>query len=174
MKFPLLLRIPLWAHGATLTVNGKPVAGAVKAGAFFEVTREWRSGDVVAVDLPMSWRLVKGRQRQAGRVALMRGAQVFCLNPAQNPHLAKLDGTELGYLAIDPTSMGTPVRSDVVRPGGLACKASFWKPGFGLGNKADYELTLTEFPDPDGKATYFRLRDFSVATEDELLAGRDK
>ena len=59
-------------------------------------------------------------------------------------------------------------------PDGLACKVSFWKPGFGLGSKADYELTLTEFPDPDGKATYFRLRDFSVAVEDELLAGREK
>jgi hypothetical protein len=146
----------------------------VKAGAFFEMTREWKPGDEVALDLPMSWRLVKGRQRQAGRVALMRGPQVFCLNPAQNSDLAKLDGAELGYLAIDPTSLGTPVRSDVVRPGGLACKASFWKPGFGLDHKADYELTLTEFPDPDGKATYFRLRDFSEAADDELLAGRGK
>ena len=174
VKFPLQLRIPRWARGATVTVNGKPAAGTVKAGAFFAVTREWKPGDEVTLDLPMTWRLVKGRQRQAGRVALMRGPQVFCLNPAQNPVLAKLDGTELGYLAIDPASLGTPVPSDVVRPGGLACKVSFWKPGFGLGNKADYELTLTEFPDPDGKATYFRLRDFSVAAEDELLAGRDR
>jgi hypothetical protein len=32
--------------------------------------------------------------------------------------------------------------------------------------------TLTEFPDPVGKATYFRLRDYAVAVDDELLAGR--
>jgi len=51
----------------------------------------------------------------------------------------------------------------------VACRVSAWKPGFGLGDKADYELTLTEFPDPEGKATYFRLRDFSVAVDDELL-----
>jgi hypothetical protein len=44
-----------------------------------------------------------------------------------------------------------------------------WKPGFGLSAKADYELTLTEFPDPQGKATYFRLRDYRVAVPDELL-----
>ncbi|MCX6927126.1 MAG: glycoside hydrolase family 127 protein [Verrucomicrobia bacterium] len=152
----------------------QPAAGAVKAGAFFALTREWKPGDEVALDLPMSWRLIKGRQRQSGRVALMRGPQVFCLNPAQNPALAKLDGTELGYLAIDPASLDTPIRSDAARPGGLACKVSFWKPGFGLANKADYELTLTEFPDPEGKATYFRLRDISAAVEDELLAGRDR
>ena len=35
-------------------------------------------------------------------------------------------------------------------------------------------LSLTEFPDPDGRATYFRLRDFGVAVEDTLLAGRTK
>ncbi|MCU0874875.1 MAG: hypothetical protein MUE50_21300 [Pirellulaceae bacterium] len=37
--------------------------------------------------------------------------------------------------------------------------------------KPDYELTLTEFPDPEGKATYFRLRDLSGAVHDELSRG---
>jgi hypothetical protein len=32
---------------------------------------------------------------------------------------------------------------------------------------------LTEFPDPDGKATYFRLRDFRGAVDDELLSGAE-
>jgi hypothetical protein len=49
-----------------------------------------------------------------------------------------------------------------------------WKPGFSLAQQADYELTLTEFPDPDGKATFFRLRDFSGAVDDELFAGKLK
>jgi hypothetical protein len=48
-----------------------------------------------------------------------------------------------------------------------------WKPGFGLSLKTDYELTLTEFPDPAGKATYFRLRDFGPAVNDELLSGAE-
>ena len=33
-------------------------------------------------------------------------------------------------------------------------------------------LKLTEFPDPEGKCVYFRLRDLSVAVPDELLHGR--
>ena len=174
VKFPLQLRIPAWARGASVTVNGEPAAGAVKPGAFFAVNREWKPGDQVRLDLPMPWRLVKGRQRQAGRVAVMRGPQLFCLNPAQNPALAKLDGVELGYLALDPASLTDPVENSAVRPGGLGCRVQAWKPGFGLGKKSDFTLTLTEFPDPDGKATYFRLRDFSAAVDDELFSAKAK
>jgi len=168
--FPLRLRIPAWTSGATVAVNGEPVKGDVVAGAFFDVRRTWKSGDQVTLDLPMRWRLVKGRQRQAGRVAVMRGPQVFCLNPAQNPDLAQLDGTELGYVALNPASLAEPVACAAVRPGGIGCRLQAWKPGFGLSQKADYELTLTEFPDPDGKAVYFRLRDFRGAVDDELCA----
>lgn len=174
VKFPLQLRIPAWAHGATASVNGQPAKGAVKSGAFFELTRKWESGDKVTLDLPMPWRLVKGRQRQAGRVAVMRGPQLFCLNPAQNAALAELDGTELGYLALDPASLSDPIPSDAVRPAGLGCRVRAWKAGFSLAKNPDFELTLTEFPDPGGKATYFRLRDFSGAVDDELFIGKSR
>lgn len=170
-RFALRLRIPAWARGGRVTINGQPADGPIKPGTFFEVSREWKSGDRVTVDLPMAWRLVKGRQRQAGRVAVMRGPQVFCLNPAQEAALAKLDGVDLGYLTLDPASLGEPVRNDAARPGGLGCRVQVWKPGFGLAKTGDLTVTLTEFPDPEGKATYFRLRDFSVAVDDELIAG---
>jgi len=173
VPFPLKLRIPAWAAGATVSVNGEAVRGEPKPGAFFEIRREWKSGDQVVLELPLRWRLVKGRQRQAGRAAVMRGPQVFCLNPAQNPELAKLDGIDLGYLALNPASLGEPVANAAVRPDGIGCRVQAWKPGFGLAQKADYELTLTEFPDPDGKATYFRLRDFRCAEKDELLSGAE-
>lgn len=168
--FALRLRIPAWAVNASVTVNGQGVGGALQPGTFFELRREWKAGDAVTLDLPMPWRLVQGRQRQAGRVAVMRGPQVFCLDPSQNPALAKLDGTELGYIALNPASLAAPVPSSAVRPDGIGCRIQAWKSGFGLGKKADYEFTLTEFPDPAGKATYFRLRDFAGAVEDELLA----
>jgi hypothetical protein len=165
--FVLRLRIPAWATNANVTVNGQPF-GDAKAGTFFELSRPWKRGDLVELDLPMPWRLVHGRQRQAGRVAVMRGPQVFCLNPAQNPDLEKLDGAELGYIALQPASLAAPVPDTSVRPDGLGCRVQAWKPGFGLSPKTDYELILTEFPDPEGKATYFRLRDFSGAVNDEL------
>jgi hypothetical protein len=84
------------------------------------------------------------------------------------------DVHELGYLALAPESFSAPMPDDAVRPDGVFCRVGAWKPGFGLGTKPDYTLTLTEFPDPNGKATYFRLRDYRAAVDDELLGGRQK
>jgi uncharacterized protein len=170
VRCSLGLRIPAWAHGASVQVNGQPVKAPVRGGSFFELKRHWKAGDEVSLNLPMPWRLVKGRQRQAGRVAVMRGPEVFCLNPAPQPDLAKVDAADLGYLALDPSSLADPVRTDAVRPDGIGCRVRAWKAGFGLSPKADYEFTLTEFPDPAGRATYFRLRNFADAVPDELLS----
>ena len=124
VTFTLRLRIPSWATKASVTVNGQPARGAVKPGTFFELRREWKPGDQVELDLPMDWRLVKGRQRQAGRVAVMRGPQVFCLDPAQNPALAKLDGTELGYSRSTPPRWPRPCPTPRCAPtaSAAACK----------------------------------------------------
>lgn len=49
---PLKLRIPAWAEGSTVTLNGKPCDG-VKAGAYFILNHEWKLGDVVEVKFAM-------------------------------------------------------------------------------------------------------------------------
>lgn len=171
VTFPVRCRIPAWAVGATVRVNGQKASTEVVPGTFCELRQEWKSGDQIVLDLPMKWRLVKGRERQAGRVAVMRGPQVFCLNPTQNKVLAKLDGADLGYLALAPDSLGEPVSDASVRRDGIGCRIGVWTPGMGLSAKTDMELTLSEFPDPDGKVTYFRLRDLAAAVDDELLGG---
>ena len=168
-RFPIRLRIPLWAGGAKLAVNGQGTGIPTEPGAFAMVEREWQSGDTLALELPMEWRLIRGRERQAGRVAVMRGPLVFCLDPTQNPQLAALDASDLGRLRIDPDSLSAPIPNDAVRPDGIACEAGFWKGGFGLDAKHDLTLRLTEFPDPAGRATYFSLRDPGVGEDDALL-----
>jgi len=50
--FALKLRIPAWADGASLQVNGSPAELAVRSG-FATVQRRWRTGDVVTLQLPM-------------------------------------------------------------------------------------------------------------------------
>ncbi len=52
-QFELGLRIPVWACGAAVQVNGQPVAQAVLPGHYTCITRLWQAGDVVNLVLPM-------------------------------------------------------------------------------------------------------------------------
>jgi hypothetical protein len=167
--FALRLRIPAWCDTARVAVNDQLVADA-PGGEFYAIRRRWQAGDRVKLDMPMRWRLVRGRKRQAGRAALMRGPLVFCLNPGQQDQLATLDGADLGRITLDPESFGEPLTDNSFRPEAIACPVRAWKPGYATQRPGDLSLRLTEFADPGGRAVYFRLQDLDVAVDDELFA----
>lgn len=75
VSFALKLRIPAWAEGATVAVNGKHES--VEAGAFANIDREWRNGDRVELDLPMRPRLEAVDSQYPDIVALMVGPLVL-------------------------------------------------------------------------------------------------
>ncbi|WP_211368309.1 glycoside hydrolase family 127 protein [Pseudoxanthomonas gei] len=52
-RFVLSVRVPQWAQGATLAINGVAHHGAVTAGQYAVIEREWSHGDQVTLDLPM-------------------------------------------------------------------------------------------------------------------------
>jgi uncharacterized protein len=121
------------------------------------------------MNLDMDWRLIKGVQKQAGRVAVMRGPVVFCLNPDQNKLLAELDGADLGKIVIDYESIEKePVADRSVRPDGMGCSLKAGNTVFAMGNTRELSLVLTEFPDPLGKCTYFKTPEIGEAIQDEL------
>jgi DUF1680 family protein len=175
-RFPVWLRIPAWCSKASVSLNGQPAGQKVIPGQFLVLNYEWKTGDRIDLNLPMEWRWVKGRQAQAGRVALMRGPLVFCLNPSRNEELA---GVNLHQLWIIPETLEGPFDDDSVRPGGMTARVKGWKPGvwvnIGLA-KPDVILELTEFPDAGGEATYFRVPNPQDThfVDDELLASDDK
>jgi len=85
--FDLKLRIPGWERSATATVNGQPVALAPARG-YATIAREWRAGDVVALDLAMPPERLYAHpnvRMDVGRVALRRGPLVYCVEEADNP-----------------------------------------------------------------------------------------
>ncbi|HEX8219496.1 MAG TPA: glycoside hydrolase family 127 protein [Chloroflexia bacterium] len=102
-SFALNVRIPGWARGeavpgdlyrfagsaegrVTLKVNGRPVELEIDRG-YASLTREWRPGDVVELDLPLPiHRVVAHEQVEAdrGRVALQRGPLVYCVEWSDN------------------------------------------------------------------------------------------
>lgn len=56
VAFDLQMRIPGWAEGATVEVNGEAQSG-VQPGSFYTVTRQWKAGDRVVLRFPMRVRL---------------------------------------------------------------------------------------------------------------------
>ena len=96
-RFTVLVRIPGWARNqpvptglysyadaskaaASISVNGRKQTLEIQKG-YAAITREWRKGDVVSLNLPMPVRRVTADQRvadDAGRVAVERGPILYC------------------------------------------------------------------------------------------------
>lgn len=74
-RFPLHLRIPTWAVGARLTVNGEIVRG-LEAGTVAVVDRTWQSGDEVVLFIPAEIEI--SRWHENG-IAVHRGPLQFAL-----------------------------------------------------------------------------------------------
>lgn len=87
-RFAVSLRIPAWARGARLELNGRPVDLAdLDAGGYARIEREWQPGDTIALDLPLVARRVWANpevRQDAGRVAILRGPLVYCAEEADS------------------------------------------------------------------------------------------
>lgn len=55
VSFPLYLRIPAWAKGASLKVNGETVPVNAPEGKYVRVERLWADNDIVELNLPMGF-----------------------------------------------------------------------------------------------------------------------
>jgi DUF1680 family protein len=73
--FPLALRVPGWAAGASIKVNGREEKN-VKPGSFHRIERSWRAGDRVAIVFPMKPRASRGYH---GAITVERGPLVYSL-----------------------------------------------------------------------------------------------
>ncbi|MFW8592086.1 glycoside hydrolase family 127 protein [Glaciecola sp. 2405UD65-10] len=86
--FEILVRIPNWAKGSNLTVNGKNTKVKISAGEYAKIEREWRAGDVIELLFPMDVRLVEGHPRieeVRNQVSIKRGPVVYCLESSDLP-----------------------------------------------------------------------------------------
>lgn len=54
VSFPFYLRIPSWTTNAVVRVNGKAVSVKPISGKYICIDREWKNGDKVELQLPMS------------------------------------------------------------------------------------------------------------------------
>jgi len=78
--FTLKLRIPAWSEDATLRVNGRE--REAEPGKLAAVSRRWKSGDVVELNVPQPLRTLPIDTENPNLAAVMRGAIMYVgLNP---------------------------------------------------------------------------------------------
>jgi DUF1680 family protein len=88
-SFGLFVRIPEWENETvSISVNGDVVLNGKMRGAYHRIHRQWRSGDVVELDLPMSIQIMAAHtnvEDDRGKVAVRRGPVVYCLEGEDIP-----------------------------------------------------------------------------------------
>ena len=86
-EFAVNLRIPAWAEGASISVNGK--REAARAGSFATVRREWKNGDRIDLELPLTARLEAIDAQHPETVALVVGPVVLFAVTDGEPKVAR-------------------------------------------------------------------------------------
>ena len=81
IQCPILLRIPGWANGATVLVNGVTENVPIKPGSFARIVRTWRPGDRIELRLPMMPAITRGYRDS---ITLVRGPIVFSHSPGES------------------------------------------------------------------------------------------
>lgn len=80
--YGLYFRIPGWANGAKIMVNGKAFETLASPGTYAAVNRTWKAGDIVELVLPMEAQLIESNplvEENRNQVAVKRGPVVYCL-----------------------------------------------------------------------------------------------
>ncbi|MCL2119999.1 MAG: glycoside hydrolase family 127 protein [Planctomycetaceae bacterium] len=172
--FAFRFRAPAWCEKMTATLTDK--TGKVEKVfeieptqlplGYFEMDRTWNSGDHLHLSMPMDLRLIRGRETQAGRVALLRGPVIFCIGEEWNSHLLE-KVPQVRDLVIDPASLGDVQRDSTIRPQGQKVTARAWTNPERTGEQV--EVVLTEFVDPSGLDIYFKIPNLNDATPVRLM-----
>ena len=120
-KFTMNIRIPSWVKDQ---VNKDAVIKVVSAGktdtidmdenkGYVAITREWKAGDVINIELPMEVRKSETNPNittNQGKIAIERGPIVYALEKAGN---AQFNSTTIGESNFDPRNFVIPRSSEL-------------------------------------------------------------
>lgn len=98
-ELTLHLRLPGWANGSTITLNGKKISPPVSKG-YAHINRKWTASDVVELSIPMRIEKLEAHpnvMQSRGRIALRRGPLIYCLEQPDNK-------TDLDRIALPATA----------------------------------------------------------------------
>jgi len=105
--FAIALRIPGWAEGSTITINGEKYLTPIVADTYVQLDRKWKKGDVINFIMPMKVKREEGHPRieeVRNQVAIQRGPVIYCAETPDLPH-----GTSILDVYLPYSSPLTPV-----------------------------------------------------------------
>ncbi len=76
-EFAVHFRVPAWSSDGSISVNGATLVTRLTPGRFSSIRRPWKSGDRIALNLPMTTRLEAIDRQHPSLVALMYGPLVL-------------------------------------------------------------------------------------------------
>lgn len=88
IELTLGVRVPGWAEGVAFSLRGAAVEPDSVERGYALFRRVWREGEVLRVELPLAARLIRANpavEADVGRVAIVRGPLVYCVEATDNP-----------------------------------------------------------------------------------------
>jgi DUF1680 family protein len=114
LSFALSLRIPAWAGGATIRINGKPAPDAAPE-TFARIERTWKAGDVVELAFPTEPRVSRWFNNS---VAIERGPLVFSFGIGESWVKLRERGQASDWQVFPSTPWNYALRLDLDKPAG--------------------------------------------------------
>jgi len=87
-EYKIFLRIPSWAKGYTIKINGNKINTKEVKNGYIEVENQWKEGDKINLELPMEIEIIESHPKvkdNVGKVAIKRGPIVYCMEQVDNP-----------------------------------------------------------------------------------------
>ncbi len=100
VSFAIRPRIPGWARGAELYINGELQSIDLKSETYPEIMRKWAVGDILELRLPMPVEFIQSHPRveeNTNHIALKRGPVVYCLESVDLP-----DSVQISDIILNP------------------------------------------------------------------------
>nr|MDT0660649.1 glycoside hydrolase family 127 protein [Micromonospora sp. DSM 115978] len=150
----LRIRIPAWATGAELRVNGTVQAG-VTPGGYARINRTWASGDVVDISLPMA--LTREATPDNAAVQAVRHGPIVLAGQYGTSNLTSLP-------TLDPATLrpaSTPLRYTATASTGAVTLAPFYQTH---GQRYTVYWTVNTTPAPVPFVAHYRFDETAGAT----------
>ncbi len=110
-RFEIKLRIPVWSANTSVSINGEE-APDVRSGSYLALEREWKTGDIIEINLDMSPHYWVGERDFEGKVSVYHGPILLAFDPVHN----EIDPAEIPQMDAKTLSFEVGQTTRQIRP----------------------------------------------------------